>query len=431
MKILYSPVGDTDPIRYFRDGGVLHIIRHYQIDMAVLFLSAEMTVKENERHIYSKAINYIAPQCQIEFLKTDIKDVHRMESLTKMADEFIRLRKRYPEAEFYLNLSSGTPQMKNIIAFLANDFTDVTAIQVDSPINGSNRSNHAVQDNDDIETVIELNEDNDPSSVNRCHEAPLNLIRRYGIRYQIESLIDNYDYSGALKIYRRNKSLLNKSTEVYLEHAWYRERLMLKEAFKVLNNNLQQKREIQELNEFLMIMELQQKQERLSEFIIKLTPFLYQLVLFYLTVKLNVDINEICYNGNSKSKKLNNKKIKEIYPSIWKKLQNKFGEFRDGTDLAFSNMLIMIKEIDGADKNLINNLNKLRDIEVCYRNSVAHIITNITENYLKTTGPKMSSNDILNLLRNTFRLVTDGEIINERNVYTDINKKIKESMECF
>lgn len=32
MKILYSAVGDTDPIRDLRDGAILHIVRWYQPD---------------------------------------------------------------------------------------------------------------------------------------------------------------------------------------------------------------------------------------------------------------------------------------------------------------------------------------------------------------------------------------------------------------
>ena len=42
MKILYSAIGTTDPIRGCYDGAMLHIIRHYKPDMAVLFISKEM-----------------------------------------------------------------------------------------------------------------------------------------------------------------------------------------------------------------------------------------------------------------------------------------------------------------------------------------------------------------------------------------------------
>lgn len=42
-RILFSPVGGTDPIKYCSDGSMLHICRHYQPDEVVLYLSKEMT----------------------------------------------------------------------------------------------------------------------------------------------------------------------------------------------------------------------------------------------------------------------------------------------------------------------------------------------------------------------------------------------------
>ena len=41
-RILFSPVGGTDPIKYCSDGSMLHICRHYQPDEVVLYLSKEM-----------------------------------------------------------------------------------------------------------------------------------------------------------------------------------------------------------------------------------------------------------------------------------------------------------------------------------------------------------------------------------------------------
>ena len=56
MSILYSPAGDTDPIRGMHDGAMLHIIRHYRPRMAKIFLSKDMVEKEERRQVYSKAI---------------------------------------------------------------------------------------------------------------------------------------------------------------------------------------------------------------------------------------------------------------------------------------------------------------------------------------------------------------------------------------
>ena len=38
MKVLFSPIGNSDPWSNDRDGEMLHIVRHYKPDVVVLFL---------------------------------------------------------------------------------------------------------------------------------------------------------------------------------------------------------------------------------------------------------------------------------------------------------------------------------------------------------------------------------------------------------
>lgn len=53
-KILFSPVGGTDPIKYFRDGSMLHICRHYQPD--IVYLSHEMMEYHRQDNRYVDAL---------------------------------------------------------------------------------------------------------------------------------------------------------------------------------------------------------------------------------------------------------------------------------------------------------------------------------------------------------------------------------------
>ena len=41
-KYLFSPIGNTDPIKYLYDGSMIHICRYYQPDVVYLYLSKEM-----------------------------------------------------------------------------------------------------------------------------------------------------------------------------------------------------------------------------------------------------------------------------------------------------------------------------------------------------------------------------------------------------
>ena len=47
MKIVISTVGDTDPIRAFHDGSLLHSVRKYRPDKVIIFHS-ERTVERND-----------------------------------------------------------------------------------------------------------------------------------------------------------------------------------------------------------------------------------------------------------------------------------------------------------------------------------------------------------------------------------------------
>ena len=55
MKILFSPLGMTDPIRFFKDGAALNVARKYQPDVIYLYMSKEIVQKhkEDNRYVYS------------------------------------------------------------------------------------------------------------------------------------------------------------------------------------------------------------------------------------------------------------------------------------------------------------------------------------------------------------------------------------------
>lgn len=434
MSILYTPAGDTDPIRDCYDGAILHIIRNYHPSRVKIFLSAEMVKKEETRQVYTKAIKYNAPECVVEFIKTDIVDAQLMEKLIPLADEFMKLRKEYPEEEILLNLSSGTPQMKTIMSFLATDFDNVRAIQVDSPQKASNRSAHATQDDEDIDAVIENNFDNAPDYECRCHEAPLFLLRRYSIRHQLISLVNNYEYSAALALYNKNKAMFAVETGKLLLHADLRSKLQINEAFNVIGKQISGNKKVMLLNEFLMVMELRQKKGDLAEFIVKLTPFLYGLLLYYFETKGAIKPAQFCYEKRkpNDSWRICKSKLCNVAPQVLQYLDDtmyNYGGFRDKTELSFSNMLLIMHKLDHVTKELIDVLGVLRVVEKNHRNNLAHTVTNVTEKLLRSTEPKLSSSEIVHKLRKAFMFVMDGEEIYKSNAYYDLNQKIIQSLD--
>ncbi len=129
MRILFTPAGDTDPVRDYHDGAILHILRHYPADKVILFLTKDMEEKEDEMHCYTRGIASVAPDVPVEILRSGITEPQKYEKLTAMQDAFASAYDAHPEAEWLLNVSSGTPQIKTVMALLALDYPRTKAFR--------------------------------------------------------------------------------------------------------------------------------------------------------------------------------------------------------------------------------------------------------------------------------------------------------------
>ena len=239
MRILYTPVGDTDPIRGCYDGGMLHIVRHYNPDIAILVLSKDMEQKEAANHRFTKALKHVKADLDIKLIHTGLEDVHRIDTLQPFVDHFYEMLAEYPEAEILINLSSGTPQMKLIMSYLSVEHDAVRGIQVDSPQRGSNRSEPAVNDDEDIDIVIENNFDDQEDAENRCHEPQMGYIKRNNIKQSLYTLVTSYKYKEAISLYESYKKTFNHELDndilPLLEHARLRLELEYKAALEKIN----------------------------------------------------------------------------------------------------------------------------------------------------------------------------------------------------
>ena len=66
-KYLFSPVGNTDPIKYFHDGSLLHICRHYLPDVVYLYLSKEMLENHKKDNRYVKTLELLGEALHHDF----------------------------------------------------------------------------------------------------------------------------------------------------------------------------------------------------------------------------------------------------------------------------------------------------------------------------------------------------------------------------
>ena len=207
MKILISAVGDTDPIRNFHDGPLLHIVRVYRPEKIVLVHSERSLTKHDKLVKALKSIKDYSPEI---IQDGGVLPDAQVAIFDEMYDTVSSIVKKYiSDDEIILNISSATPQIISAM-FAVNRISDfnVTAVQVLTPqrksIEGLRHDNQ-----EDIDTLIETNLDNQSDYENRTLEDTGMKFSQDLTKRNLKALIDNYDYQGALELLKKQKSFSN------------------------------------------------------------------------------------------------------------------------------------------------------------------------------------------------------------------------------
>ena len=80
--VLFSPIGRTDPLRNGADGPLLHILRHYPVRKAVLFLTHETYAVHRRDDRYVKLGRMVSPDTEFEVCgDEDLVNAHTFEIL--------------------------------------------------------------------------------------------------------------------------------------------------------------------------------------------------------------------------------------------------------------------------------------------------------------------------------------------------------------
>lgn len=447
--ILFSPLGNTDPIRDFHDGACLHIVRHYLnqgLKRVVLFFTAEMEKKEDAYQPYTRAIKKIAPAVEIEKIYTGIKDAHLYDSFIKILPQNIyKLHENFPDEEILLNLSSGTPQIKNLLAIIAIETNWSRAVQVSSPAEASNLKVENVSDAEEFQIMLDDNLDDKPNAKNRCLEPPLRVLRLYNDKNKILSLIAQYEYTAALTIAKQNPNIPDE-VNILLEHAALRLKLRTTDAKKFLpkynGKNLFPFGGTQEkLLEYLLTIQADREIGNLSSVLIKTVPFLYEILAEYVLRDEHLKVKKSCEMCKVKNSPLQETNL-ELKRAL---LEKNNSELLDFLDKSFGNpyrdsflsekilKFICAYAADLSANNIYKEITqKLKNIEnrnvIDLRNQVAHIITDVDENkFFNVTG--MSSNELVEYFFRMMILIYGEEIKIQRTLYRNINQWIQSALE--
>jgi len=223
--VLFSAVGASDPVRGSYDGPMLHVVRHYRPYKVYLILTAAMAQKERDTSCYSRAILYLLPDCEIDLIFTEIENAADFDAFHDLFSHNIsRIRKENPDASILLNLSSGTPQMKQAMSLeVISHHVITTPVQVSTPAGKVNSDiPHYCAQKDDLEYELENLMDNLAEASSRCSEPGLVGQRKNIVKNQIRDQISKWGYVGAYILICDNAPLFAERAKLLVEHAYLR-----------------------------------------------------------------------------------------------------------------------------------------------------------------------------------------------------------------
>lgn len=304
-KYLFSPIGNTDPIKYFYDGSMIHICRHYKPDVVYLYLSKEMVENHEKDNRYVRTIELLGESIGHKFDIYIIKNEHMVDvqQYDIFYNEFREIlgtieKEKNPEDQILVNMASGTPGMKSAVLILSTlaEYRFLP-IQVSTPKKQSNLE-HEERKEYDVDTNWELNMDNGDEALNRCKEVKcLNLMRLLKIDIIKKHLL-SYDYRAALEVGKDIKQDIGSNAYNWLETAEARASLNWKKMNKVLmegNGVLTPVREDHAkriLFEYALSLDLKIRRGEYADFIRAITPLGVDLLEMVIKEFCNIDIQK-------------------------------------------------------------------------------------------------------------------------------------------
>lgn len=442
MKILFSPIGMTDPISQntLYEGSLLNICRFYEPDKIYLYMSKEVMELHKKDDRYVKCLNrvykYLKKDFEYEIIdRSGLEEVQVFDFFYKeYRDILYKIHEKNPHAEILLNVSSGTPAMKSALFVLCALFNfPMTPIQVSSP---QKRSNTRPEENtledflgiiDEIMTVPEVYGDRTEIALkeNLNFELSKDIIKNH---------LRKYNYSAAFEVAQMTREFLP-------ERSYY----LIKAAF--CRNNLDREGVLENLKlagdkfdfydshelflvEYILYLSVNIKRNMLLEFIRGISPALD--LLFKKAFEVQSRINLDDYTVNSEGKitwSISKLKTDENGRKIKAAIEEKFGEIKTYHTVSSEIYLaLMNSRIFGLrDKDITKKAEKLREIEKKGRNKAAHQIVSIDNKFLKReTG--FTSEEILNKITDFAEEIKLGVKKEHWNSYEIMNEKIINSL---
>lgn len=396
--ILFTCAGTTDPVRGGYDGGMLHILRHYRPEGVYLFLSAEMAEYEERDQRFQKMFRYMqtqwdyAPRCVCE--RSGIRDVSDLDAVCEPLRAFFRRAvEENPGCRILINLSSGTPQMKIVLAQLAISVgRSVLGIQVSNPERRSGSSSRSNDRTYVVDDELQLNEDDEPGAVSRCSQPQMLAMQQEQQRAQIRSLLKRRDYDALETL----SAVLPPQLAQLAQHLAARSRLQGSEA-KRLARGLKLSFELyyplehgtddryKELTEYYLLLRNLQLSQRYTEFVLRINPFLSQLMLPLVERGLPCPLESILVRRPGNRICLNPEAMAQHVPELLRALPQSIKKpLEPDKDFSLYIGVALLKALNTLPADLQNLLDACNKLNQQQRNPAAHQLHAVTEEGLRT-----------------------------------------------
>lgn len=447
MKILFSPVGMTDPVSEERDsvtkelaavheGALLQICRHERPDKIYLYFSKEACELEQQDHRYLGGMELLGQALGTQFNiqvieRPELTEVHLFdEFLQDFRDILTKIRDENPDAEILVNVSSGTPAMKSTLQILASaSELNLKPLQVAT---WSYRPNHPRECN--ISQEWEINADLSPEAPNRVKEsANTNLLYEFNRRILMK-LIDTYDYHAARTVAVLLRGLIQPEFLELLDAAILRSDAKFEAAqkkFKACGKEELMSGCVQTA-EYFLLLDIYVKKEKYTDFLRAMTPFLLEILLAAVRTQFQMDMTR-SMKPNSRTWDDRNQDLQNMidlfdessayhtYPRSYKAKQIR--GFVTSADLS---NIIENKANPAQQRQLVNDTLKLRqDVEEKIRNLAAHTMNGVSALDIQracSLGPMQ----LITLMKNYVRNYTDIPLTDEfLRSYQVMNDKLK------
>lgn len=387
---LFSPIGNTDPIKYFYDGSMLHICRYYKPDVVYLYLSKEMMEYHKEDNRYVRSIELLGEKLnhtfEVHIIENDqMVNVQQYDVFYKEFRSIISdiEKEKGEDDRLLVNMASGTPAMKSALLIMATlaEYRFLP-IQVSTPQKKSNIE-HEERQEYDVETNWELNQDNTENAENRCQEVKCMNLMRLLKQDIIKKHILSYNYKAALEVAKDIKQDLSIFAYKWLETAearsvldWKRMNSVLPEANGILKAvHEEDKKKV--LFEYTLILDLKVKRGEYADFLRAITPLSVDLLEMVLAEFCDIDITK--YYKRKAFREWDEQKMSGT--EILRLAQGNYSYFRYGP--VYSGALNNIIQAKCEDKLLAQRVNELVEVEHKLRNIAAHNIVSVTQEWVK------------------------------------------------